>query len=162
MFVFSKGKPKTTNILLTDRRNNTNDRRTCRYRKKFNREKDGEFRERENYLEYFKDEVPRENIWEYTVGLYNSTSDKIAFKHPAIFPEQLASDHIKSWTNKNDIVLDPFMGSGTVGKMCSILHRNFIGIELVEEYYKIAKERIDETIKVNSRKLKVKSIFGKL
>ena len=89
--------------------------------------------------------MPRRNIWTYKVGLYNTTSDKIAFEHPAIFPEQLAKDHILSWTNKNDMVLDPFMGSGTVGKMCKLLDRNFIGIEKVKKYFDIAKARIENT-----------------
>lgn len=44
------------------------------------------------------------NIWEYAVGLGGSTNDKIAFKHPAIFPEKLAKDHILSWSNEGDIV----------------------------------------------------------
>lgn len=144
MFVFSKGKPKTVNLLLEQRHNETNDKRTCRTQKKFSRDKDGNFGE-ERHIMYIKEEVPRRNIWTYKVGLYNTTSDKIAFEHPAIFPEQLAKDHILSWTNKNDMVLDPFMGSGTVGKMCKLLDRNFIGIEIVKKYFDIAKARIENT-----------------
>lgn len=140
MFVFSKGKPKTVNLLLEPRRNECNDKRTFRIRK-FNRNKQGEFAQQE-HLHEIKENVPRSNIWTYKVGLYNTTSDKIAFEHPAIFPEQLAKDHILTWTNENDIVLDPFMGSGTVGKMCKELNRTFIGIEIVEKYYNIAGERI--------------------
>ena len=144
MFVFSKGKPKTVNLLLEQRHNETNDKRTCRTQKKFSRDKDGNFGEGRHIM-YIKEEVPRRNIWTYKVGLYNTTSDKIAFEHPAIFPEQLAKDHILSWTNKNDIVLDPFMGSGTVGKICKLLDRNFIGIEIVKKYFDIAKQRIENT-----------------
>lgn len=140
MFVFSKGKPKTVNLLLEPRRNECNDKRTFRIRK-FNRNKQGEFAQQE-HLHEIKENVPRSNIWTYKVGLYNTTSDKIAFEHPAIFPEQLAKDHILTWTNENDIVLDPFMGSGTVGKICKELNRTFIGIEIVEKYYNIAGERI--------------------
>lgn len=142
MFVFSKGKPKTVNLLLEQRHNETNDKRTCRTRP-FNRNQNGEFGEDRIY--YIKEQVPKRNIWTYKVGLYNTTSDKIAFEHPAIFPEQLAKDHILSWTNKNDTVLDPFMGSGTVGKMCKLLDRNFIGIEIVKNYFDIAKTRIEST-----------------
>lgn len=141
MFVFSKGKPKTVNLLLEKRHNETNDKRTCRTQKKFSRDKDGNFGE-ERHVMYIKEEVPKRNIWTYKVGLYNTTSDKIAFEHPAIFPEKLAEDHILTWTNENDIVLDPFMGSGTVGKMCQKLNRTFIGIEIVKKYYDIASERI--------------------
>ena len=60
-----------------------------------------------------------------------------------MFPEALANDHIISWSNEGDVVLDPFMGSGTTGKMAIRNNRNFIGIELNEEYFKIAERRID-------------------
>ena len=83
--------------------------------------------------------------WTYKVGLYNSNSYKPAFEHPAIFPEQLANDHIISWSNENDIVFDPFMGSGTTGKMCKLLKRNFIGVEIDKQYFDIAKDRIECT-----------------
>jgi len=85
------------------------------------------------------------NVFEYSVGNNCSTKDKIAHSHPAIFPEQLARDHIVSWSNEGDTVLDPMMGSGTTGKMAKILKRQFIGIEISEEYFKIAKERIENT-----------------
>ena len=62
--------------------------------------------------------------------------------HPAPFPESLTNDHIISWSNEGDTVLDPFMGSGTTGKMAILNNRNFIGIELNEEYFKIAERRI--------------------
>lgn len=71
-----------------------------------------------------------------------STPDKIAYQHSAIFPDELANRHILSWSNEGDTVLDPFMGSGTTGKMAKQLNRNFIGIELDETYFNIAKERI--------------------
>jgi DNA modification methylase len=61
---------------------------------------------------------------------------------PSTFPENLAHDHIISWSNKGDTVFDPFMGSGTTGKMAKQLGRNFIGCEIDEEYFKIAQERI--------------------
>jgi len=84
----------------------------------------------------------RFNVWRYANGRDNSSKDRKAFKHPAIFPEQLAHDHIVSWSNEGDIILDPFMGSGTTGKMAKLTNRNFIGIELDEQYFKIAQERI--------------------
>ena len=62
--------------------------------------------------------------------------------HLAAFPEQLANDHIISWSNETDLVLDPFLGSGTTAKMALINKRNFIGFELSEEYTHIANERI--------------------
>ena len=62
--------------------------------------------------------------------------------HPAVFPELLAQDHIITWSNKEDMVFDPFMGSGTTGMACHNLDRRFIGIEMDAEYFKIAQNRI--------------------
>ena len=81
----------------------------------------------------------RFNIWKFLTGKGYSTKDDIAYKHPAIFPEKLAADHIKSWSNEGDTVFDPFMGSGTTGKIALLLKRNFIGIELVETYFSAEK-----------------------
>lgn len=83
------------------------------------------------------------NIWYFSTGKNHSTKDGFAFKHPAIFPERLANDHIISWSNPGDIVFDPFMGSGTTGKMALLNGRNFIGIELDSGYFEIAKKRIE-------------------
>ena len=69
----------------------------------------------------------RSNVWLYNVGNANK-DDKTG--HPAPFPEQLAYDHIISWSNEGDTVFDPFMGSGTTGKMAVLNNRKFIGIEL--------------------------------
>lgn len=83
-----------------------------------------------------------ENIWYYSVGYMNSTKDKYAFEHPAIFPEQLAADHIDSWSKVGDIVYDPFAGSGTTLKMAKLLGRSFLGSEISEEYHKICTQRV--------------------
>jgi DNA modification methylase len=72
-----------------------------------------------------------------------STKDKTAFEHPAIFPNNLAKDHIISWSNKGDAILDPFMGSGTTGVACVQTGRRFIGIEISEKYFDIACKRIE-------------------
>ena len=85
----------------------------------------------------------KSNIWYIPTGNNLTTSDKEAFKHPAIFPEKLATDHILSWSNPGDVVFDPFMGSGTTGKMAVLADRGFVGIEKVEGYFNIAKERIN-------------------
>jgi site-specific DNA-methyltransferase (adenine-specific) len=84
----------------------------------------------------------KNNIWQYAVGLGGTTKDKIAFTHPAVFPEKLAQDHILSWTNEGDIVLDPMCGSGTTCKMAMINNRRFIGIDISEEYCEIARKRL--------------------
>src|SRR5574344_1924472 len=127
MFVFSKGSPKTFNPLKEPTIRNGYEMLVC------NKKADG----------VNKKEV-KTNIWDYAVGLGGSTKDKIAFGHPAIFPEHLAEDHILSWSNENDTVLACFMGSGTPGKMAKLLNRNFIGIEISKEYFNIAKERIEK------------------
>lgn len=84
----------------------------------------------------------RHNIFKYDTSFGNA-GDKIAYKHPAVFPEQLAHDHIISWSNEGDIVLDPFMGSGTTGIACMKTGRKFIGIEKEKSYFDLAKERIE-------------------
>ena len=74
------------------------------------------------------------------------TKDKIAFKHPAIFPEQLANDHLISWSNEGDLVYDPFAGSGTTAKMSILNNRNWIGSEISSEYCNIIEERVKKAL----------------
>ncbi len=137
MFVFSKGRPKTVN-LIRDRRNlNFGDAISGT-----DREKDGTLRERRKGKIISKLGV-RFNVWEYPTGWNNSARDKIAFQHPAIFSEQLAADHIISWSRPGDIVLDPMCGSGTTCKMALKLGRRFIGIDIAEEYCEIARKRVE-------------------
>ena len=84
------------------------------------------------------------NIWEYAVGLGGSTNDRIAFKHPAVFPERLALEHILSWSSPGDRVLDPMCGSGTTCKMAYLSGRPFIGIDISAEYIAIAEQRLTD------------------
>jgi len=133
MFVFSKGKPKTMNF-ITDHKC-VNGGRKQRKDSVINK---GENKKGEGF--FIRNEFGRRsNIWKIHVGR-NKT------KHPAIFPQQLATDHIVSWSNEGDTVLDPFMGSGTTGVACVTTNRNFIGIELDETYFNIAKQRIESTV----------------
>lgn len=132
MFVFSKGKPKVLNF-IADHKNKTVGAKK-RKDKVINK---GANVKSDNYLttgEYSR----RSNVWRYGTG-GNGTG------HPAIFPEKLANDHIITWSNEGDTVFDPFMGSGTTGKMAKLNSRYFIGTEKVEEYFKIAQERISAT-----------------
>ena len=78
-------------------------------------------------------------MWRIHIGANKETKG-----HPAVFPEQLANDHIISWSNVGDIIFDPFMGSGTTGKMAKLNDRKFIGIEKVEEYFDISVKRIED------------------
>lgn len=82
------------------------------------------------------------NIFTYKVG----STESGKWKHPAMFPLELAKDQINSWSNPGDLVLDPFMGSCTTGVACKQLGRNFIGIEIEENYYNMAKHRIESTL----------------
>lgn len=137
MFILSKGKPKTINLI--------NDRKNKECRKGDNgtkRLENGDLLKvkRGGYSEYGR----RTNIWEYGIGKGQSTKDNIAFEHPAIFPEQLANDHIISWSNDNDLIYDPFMGSGTTAKMAIFNNRKYIGSEISEDYCKIIETRIKE------------------
>jgi len=137
MFVFSKGRPKTVNLIR--------DRRNLGFGNAIggsDRQKDGTLKERRKGKIIPKLGV-RFNIWEYSTGWGNSARDEIAFQHPAIFPEQLAADHIISWSNPGDIVLDPMCGSGTTCKMALKLGRRFIGIDIAEEYCEIARKRVE-------------------
>lgn len=144
MFVFSKGAPATFNPLTEPRRNICNDKRTQRV-KGFTREADGTFTRR--MVAVNQDDPKRRNVWTYLVGGGNTTDDKKAYKHPAMFPEQLAADHIISWSNPGDVVLDPFMGSGTTAKMAALNGRHYIGFDISEEYCQIAEQRVLEAIK---------------
>ena len=84
------------------------------------------------------------NVFFYNVGYGHTTNDKIAFDHPAIFPEQLVEDQIITWTNPGDVVYDPFMGSGTTAKVSKKLNRQYVGSEISAEYCKIAEQRINQ------------------
>jgi len=133
IFCFSKGKPKTFNPIMIP----------CKWAGtetwgKTSFYKDDTDQTTPKGKLKIKDFKIRGNIFEYRTGKTKTGN----IKHPAMFPEDLAKDMIISWSNENDVVLDPFMGSGTSGVVAKEINRNFIGIEIVDEYYKIAKERI--------------------
>ena len=88
----------------------------------------------------------RQNVWYIENGGTTSAKDTVAFNHPAIFPEALARDHILSWSNEGDTVLDPFSGSGTTAKMAKHNGRQYIGIEVNPEYCEIAEERLRQGV----------------
>ena len=141
MFVFSKGKPLKYSP-IKDRKNIYAGGKVARNHG--NRRADGLVRENSaNKLDknrVIKEFGVRTNIWKVTSSA--SRGDKSALKHPATFPEQLAHDHIVSWSNEGDTVFDPFLGSGTTGVAAKKLNRSFIGVEKVDKYYDLAKERI--------------------
>ncbi len=119
MFVLSKGRPSTFNPIC-DRKNVhvVNRADESGERKKYGR---------------------RYNIWRYSNGggRMGDCGD-----HPAPFPEQLAADHIATWSDESDIVLDPFCGSGTAAKMAKLAGRRYIGIDSNRDYCKAARKRV--------------------
>ena len=149
MFVFSKGKPKTLN-LLKDRKNKSagavsnKETRSCREDRKVKSEK-------RVVAEFSR----RFNVWELSRGRNNTN-------HPAVFPEKLANDHIISWSNENDLVYDPFMGSGTTAKMSILNNRNWIGSEISSEYCEIIEERVKKALeeKRKEKDLQAGTLFG--
>jgi len=145
MFVFSKGKPKTVN-LIEDRKNNYAGQKVARNHAL--RMKDGSvIQNSANKLDKNRKVKPygvRLNIWRITNS--SSKGDKIALQHPATFPEQLAKDHIISWSNKGDLVFDPFAGSGTTLKMAMLNNRNYLGFEISAEYCNLINKRIGSNL----------------
>ena len=130
MFVFSKSSPNTCNKIRIP----CVTAGTKKYRG--NEKKEACMRARD-IITTANETKPLPNIWWFAVGKNDKTD------HPAPFPEQLANDHIISWSNEGDLVYDPFMGSGTTAKMAIINKRNWIGSEISKEYCEIAEKRIE-------------------
>ena len=128
MFVFSKGRPTTCNYLKEDCKD------AGRVLNNTNRLPNGKTVNFVNNGKSVNKTKLKKNIWVYDAGYNRTTKDKIAFKHPAIFPDKLAEDHILSWSNEEDIIFDPMCGSGTVAKMAWLNNRKFIGVDMGEEY----------------------------
>lgn len=136
MFIMSKGQPDAWN-LIKDIPKKESTKKRGNYKTSFAKSDGSRYvsKSTSNGSDFSKRNV----VWVVPNG------QKRGIKHPAPFPEQLANDHIISWSNEGDTVFDPFMGSGTTGKMAKLNNRDFIGIEKVEEYFKIAQDRISAT-----------------
>jgi site-specific DNA-methyltransferase (adenine-specific) len=135
MFVFSKGFRRSAN-LICDRKNKWAGTQIHGTERQVNgkTKKLSATQKSKTVKEY----GARLNIWDIPPEKNNKSG------HPAPFSEQLAQDHILSWSNEGDTVLDPFMGSGTTAKMALANNRNFIGFEISKEYCEIAEERVRE------------------
>ena len=131
MFIFTKGKLKTFNPIKDRLNKNVGSKKSGTIR-----QADGTTKSMSSLGKKIKKYGQRYNVWPITPRFVSG--------HPAPFPEQLANDHIISWSNEGDTVLDPMMGSGTTGVACKNLNRNFIGIEKDPEYFKIAEHRMTE------------------
>ena len=129
MFVFSKGKPKTFNPIMEPCKcaGQLYDS-TCK-------NMGGENGRTHKTFNVNKEKV-KSNVWEIAVAQNKTT-------HPAVFPEKLAEMHIVSWSNEWDLVFDPFVGSGTTCAVAKRLGRNYIGIDVSENYCNIAKDRVN-------------------
>lgn len=129
MFVFSKGKIKTVNLIK-----DIQTKSAGKILKGARKHADGS----RDFVPDFKVSPlkKRDNVWTISVGGKN-------YGHPAVFPEKLANDHICSWSNKGDLIYDPFIGSGTTA-VCAIKNnRNFLGSEISSDYFGFAKKRIE-------------------
>ena len=140
MFVFSKGMPTTFNALRSP------SVRSGPAQLPFLKGTDGINRKTERLLSEHK---VRTNIWSYAVGKNGTTRDMYAFKHPAMFPENLARDHILSWSNPGDLVFDPMCGAGTTCKMAKETGRRWLGVDVSSEYTTIAERRVNETEEIS-------------
>jgi len=136
VFVLSLGRPNAVNR-IADRKNST-----AGTKRTFNKKCD-QVGTRQNRETVVSETGVRGNVWEYHTGMFNG-GDKT--NHPAMFPEKLARDHITSWSNEGDTILDPFNGSGTTTKMARKLGRKGIGIEINEEYCEIAVKRLEQRL----------------
>ena len=135
MFVFSKGKPKTAH-LICDKENKW--KNFTNWGKNTNYNKNGELIQT-NDIKPVPEFSPRNNIWKYTVG-FNINEGK----HPAVFPYQLAEDHILTWSNEGDLVFDPFTGSGTTASAALCNNRKFIGSEIDKTYFDFIPNNIQK------------------
>ena len=134
MFVFSKGRPKTFNPKMV-RCTHAGEAYGSTFRERGSDGNPNSERKQKNII--IHDERMEYNVWK--IGVQQEK-----FNHPAVFPEQIAGDHIKTWSNEGDLVLDPFMGSGTTAKVAHLLSRHYIGFEISEEYCKIIRQRLNE------------------
>lgn len=135
MFILSKGTPSKSNIILDKENKRAGEKQNSSLR-----QKDGTVRKTTGYgKREIRKYGRRSNIW--SIYPVKSNKDRI---HPALFPEQLANDHIISWSNAGDLIYDPFMGSGTTAKMAIVNGRNYIGSEISKEYCELAEKRISD------------------
>lgn len=142
IFIFTKGKPKTVN-LIEDKPNKWAGK--TGFGKHGIRGKDGVITEKKKNI--IKEFGRRTTIWRYVNTYGFSTKDVEAHQHPAIFPEKLCEDLIKSYSNEGDLVIDIFLGSGTTAKMSYLTNRDFRGCDISEEYVKLAKSRVGKYYK---------------
>lgn len=130
MFVFSKGTPEVFNVL-------TEPSKSAGVKTSFQYASGNKGQDKKETI--VSKERPRWNIWEYSASKTSTT------KHPATFPIKLAEDHVRTWSNRGDLVLDPMVGSGTTCIASKHLGRDYLGLDISEDYCKLAQERLKNT-----------------
>lgn len=138
-FILSKGKPKTVNIIM-DKKNKWAGISSWGNAK--SRKKDGTLEDAGKPSKATREWGARTNIWYIINSGGFGQSSKSSYKHPATMPEELARGHIISWSNPGDLVIDPFMGSGTTAAMAIDEKRNFIGFEIDDSYYEMCLDKL--------------------
>jgi DNA modification methylase len=138
-FILSKGKPKTIN-LIQDKKNAWAGYTSFGNAK--TRKKDGTMHDPGKKSKEIREWGVRTNIWKIKNSGGFGQSSKASYKHPATMPEELARGHVLSWSNENDLILDPFMGAGTTAQVCLEENRNFIGFEIDDTYHQMCVDRI--------------------
>ena len=138
-FILSKGKPKTIN-LIQDKKNAWAGYTSFGNAK--TRKQDGTMHDPGKKSKVIREYGVRTNIWKIKNSGGFGQSSKASYKHPATMPEELARGHVLTWSDKNDLILDPFMGAGTTAQVCLEENRNFIGFEIDETYHQMCVDRV--------------------
>ena len=138
MFVFSQGAPRTANLIYDKPCIHAGSSKVPRIRQ-------GNSSIRQSPVYKIPPFTRRDNIWEYDTG-YGIVGEKTVHKHPAVFPLALARDHIRTWTNPGDLVLDPMAGSGTTLRAAYDLGRRAVGVEIHEPYCDLIRRRLAQGV----------------
>lgn len=141
MFVFANGMPATINRIEDVPASNAGQRVA------------GTKRQTDDSLKRFSayvmpSFVPRGSVWHYDPGYRKCHPGEgpLPHEHPATFPRRLAADHIRSWTNPGDLVLDPMAGSGTTLRAAVDLGRRAVGVEVNPDYCDLIRRRMAQAV----------------
>ena len=141
MFVFSYGTPNTVNLIEDKPNANAGDTRA----RKAPGRQGSDIPQDQDETFVVKEYGVRNSVWRYGAGFGQDTPPaemKLISKHPAIYPVELAEDHVLSWTKEGDIVMDPMAGSGTTIRAASQKGRKAIGIEIHQPYCELIEKRL--------------------
>ena len=151
MFIFSKGKPKTFNGLQVETKNNGKSFTWGNRKTKLDNKQCRRHRETDDKLTV-KPTKLHTNIFYYSIGGGDTG-------HPAVFPDELAKEQIITWSDEDDVVFDPFLGSGTTAIQAMFLKRHYIGFEISDEYYNICCKRLERAEQEN-RQISIFDMLG--